>query len=348
MDDDHLERAVTRRDALGLVAAGAAGLALGVRPGAAATGDPPAFERAARAFLSSLTPTQRSRATFPFAGAERTRWHWTVPASVPRNGLPLGAMSPAQRRLALSLLRAGSSAAGYRKALEIMALQGVLQEMNTGTADPFDPDLYYVSVFGTPGARAWGWRVEGHHLSRHVTVVGNRLVAEPFFLGAWPTRANSAFRSVPKGHRTMPREEDAAREIVLSLDGRLRRRVVFSGESLTDHVTQNAARVRPVERVGVLTSELPSAAQRRVLELVRTYLANHPSATGRDAFERIQRAGIGRMRFGWAGTTRPGQPHYYRLQGPTFLLEFDNSRNSGTHIHSVWRDFERDFGRHLL
>jgi hypothetical protein len=204
-------------------------------------------------------------------------------------------------------------------------------------------------VFGTPGARAWGWRLEGHHLSRNFTVVGGTLVVEPFFLGAWPTKAGSAFRSVGKGYRTMPREEDAAREIVLSLDGRLRRQVVFSSESLTDHLTQNAVRVRPLERVGVLTRDLPSTAQRRVDEIVRTYLANHPPAMARNALGRIERAGgIGRTRFGWAGSTRPGVPHYYRLQGPTFVLELDNSRNSGTHIHSVWRDFERDFGRHLL
>ena len=220
--------------------------------------------------------------------------------------------------------------------------------MNPGVGDTFDPDLYYVSVVGSPGARTWGWRLEGHHLSRHFTVVGDTLVAEPFFLGAWPTRAGSAYRSVARGYRTMPREEDAAREIVLLLDGRLRRQAVFSSESLTDHVTQNAASVRPLERVGALTADLPSAAQRRVLELIRTYLANHPGTMAREALARVERAGIARTRFGWAGSTRPGVPHYYRLQGPTFLLEFDNSRNSGTHIHSVWRDFERDFGRHLL
>jgi hypothetical protein len=258
-------------------------------------------------------------------------------------------MSSDQRRLALALLRASSSPAGYRKSLDIMALQGVLQRMSgLGVDDPFDPDLYYVSVFGTPGARAWGWRFEGHHLSRHFTVVGDTLVAEPFFLGAWPTRAGSAYCSVARGDRTMPREEDAAREIVLSLDRGLRRRVVFSADSLTDHLTQNAARVTPLERVGVLAGDLPSGAQRRIREIVRTYLANHPAPLGRKALARVERAGLGRTRFGWAGSTRPGVPHYYRLQGPTFVLEFDNSRNSGTHIHSVWRDFQRDFGRHLL
>ena len=348
MYDDHLEPRLTRTAALRLAGAGAVGLALGTRPARAASSDVAAVEAAARALLASLSSSDRGRASFPFDGAERTRWHWTVPSSVPRNGLPLGAMSPEQRRHALALLRASSSTAGYRKALDIMALQGVLRRLDTGIADPFDPDLFYVSVFGTPGARVWGWRLEGHHLSRHFTVVGNTLVAEPFFLGAWPTRAGSAFRSVRRGYRTMPREEDAAREIVLLLDAKLRRQVVFSSESLTDHLTQNAVRVRPLERVGIATADLPSAAQRRVLEIIQTYLANLPPAVARKAFTRVERAGIARTRFGWAGSTRPGVPQYYRLQGPTFVLEFDNSRNSGTHIHSVWRDFERDFGQHLL
>jgi hypothetical protein len=267
---------------------------------------------------------------------------------VPRNGLPMGAMTADQRRLALAMLRSSTSPAGYRKALDIMALQGVLQRMATGFGDPFDPDLYFVSVFGTPGSPAWGWRLEGHHLSRHFTVVRGTVVAEPFFLGAWPTRAGSAYRSVARGYRTMPREEDAAREIVRSLDGRLRSQAVFSADSLTDHVTQNAVRVSPLDPIGVAARDLPSAGQARVLEIVRTYLANHPPAMARDAFARIERAGLRRIRFGWAGSMRPGEPQYYRLQGPTFLLEFDNSRNDGTHIHSVWRDFQRDFGRHLL
>ena len=280
MNDDHLEPRLTRTAALRVAAAGAAGIALGARPARAAVSDAEAVEAAARAFFSSLSASQRDRASFPFSGSERTRWHWTVPASVPRNGLPLGDVSAEQRRLALALLRVSTSPAGYRKALDIMALQGVLQRMDTGLGDSFDPDNYFVSVFGTPGARVWGWRLEGHHLSRNFTVVANTVVAEPFFLGAWPTRAGSAYRSVAQGYRTMPREEDAAREIVLLVDGRLRRQVVFSSESLTDHLTQNAVRVRPLEQVGVLTRDLPSAGQRRVLEIVRTYLANHPPAAG--------------------------------------------------------------------
>jgi hypothetical protein len=182
VNDDHFEPRFTRTEALRLAALGASGLALGARPARAAANDVPSVEAAANAFLASLSPVHRDRASFAFDGAERTRWHWTVPASVPRNGLPLGETTVEQRRLALALLRASTSPAGYRKALDIMALQGVLQRMDTGLgfSDPFDPDLYFVSVFGTPGARVWGWRLEGHHLSRNFTIVGNTLAAEPF------------------------------------------------------------------------------------------------------------------------------------------------------------------------
>ena len=349
MNDDSFDPRLTRGAALRLAATGAAGLAVGVRSARAAPiATANDVEAAAGAFLASLSPAQRARATFPFGGAERTRWHWTVPTSVPRNGLPLRQMSTRQRRLALALLRASTSPTGHRKAIDIMSLQGLLQRMSTGINDPFDADRYFVSIFGRPGERAWGWRLEGHHLSRNFTIVGDTLVTEPFFLGAWPTRAGVAYRTIVQGERAMEREEDAAREIVLSVDGRLRRRVVFSSTSLTDHLTQNAVRVTPLDPVGVVAGDLPSAAQRRVLEIVRTYVANHPPATARRALARVEKAGMARIRFGWAGSLRPGQPHYYRLQGPTFLLEFDNSRNSGTHIHSVWRDFERDYGRHLL
>jgi hypothetical protein len=349
VNDESFDLRLTRGAVLRLAAAGAAGLALGVRSARAApVRQADGVEAAARAFLASLSPAQRDRASFPFGGAERTRWHWTVPTSVPRHGLPLGQMSIRQRRVAFALLRASTSKAGYSKARDIMSLQGVLQRMSTGINDPFDADRYFVSVFGRPSDRAWGWRLEGHHLSRNFTIVGDTVVTEPFFLGAWPTRAGTAYRTIVRGERAMRREEDAAREIVLSVDGQLRRRVVFSPESLTDHVTQNAVRVTPLDPVGVLARDLPSAAQRRMLEIVRTYVANHPPATARRALDRVQRAGMTRIRFGWAGSLRPGRSHYYRLQGPTFLLEFDNSRNSGTHIHSVWRDFERDYGRHLL
>jgi hypothetical protein len=349
MTDHHDEgQGLTRASALSLAAAGAAGLVLGTRAARAAPSAGHAMGGAATAFLASLSDAQSARARFSFTDAERFRWHWTAPANRPRNGIPLKDLDDGQRVRALALLRTGTSARGYRTALAIMALEGVLPSVDPGNASHYDPDLYYLSVFGTPGNRAWGWRFEGHHFSRHVTVVGTTAIAEPFFLGSWPSRSAKAFRSVVPGFRALPREEDAGREVMGLAGQRLRRRILFSSSALTDHVTQFDPRVRPLDPVGVRLGDLPSAGQRRVQEIVSAYLANHPPAVARDARLRITRAGQGRIRFGWAGSIRPGEPHYYRLQGPTFLLEFDNSRNDGTHIHSVWRDFTRDFGRHLL
>jgi hypothetical protein len=205
-----------------------------------------------------------------------------------------------------------------------------------------DPEQYYVTLFGVPGDSApWGWRFEGHHISRHFTIVDEQVSMTPFFLGAWPTATNA-------GLRAMDREEQAARELVRSLDGSNRETAIFRARTLTSHVTQNQPFVSPLEPVGLPAGELSADRQALVLEIIQTYLGVLPSATATPLFERLSAAGIENVHFGWTGSVEPRRPHYYRLQGPTFLLEFDNSRNGGTHIHSVWRDFAEDFGQHLV
>src|SRR5689334_9691320 len=241
-----MDRGLTRREAVRLGFLGLGALALGRVPVAAGRGAASVASgigAAATRFLDSLDDDARVRTTYGFDDAERLRWHWTNTVAVPRNGLPLGEMTPAQRRLAFDLLRTSNSVAGYRTAIDITKLQGVLLA-EFGASPQWDPQRYYVTIFGDPGGTApWGWRFEGHHLSRHSTLVGDRLAVYPFFLGAWPTRATSAFDGLPAGYRTMPREEDAARELVRSLGREQRRVAIFQHESLTTHVTQNLPRV---------------------------------------------------------------------------------------------------------
>jgi hypothetical protein len=203
-----------------------------------------------------------------------------------------------------------------------------------------DPELYYVTIFGDPGSSPWGWRWEGHHLSRHYAVVGETVTAAPFFHGAWPTTSDA-------GLRAMPREEDAARELVVSLAGPARDQAIFDTRTLTRHVTQNEPVVAPLDQVGVAYGDLDATQRGLVDEIIAAYLNTLPEAVAAPLFARLEAAGRPQIRFGWAGPLEPQRPHYYRLQGPTFLLEFDNSRNGGTHIHSVWRDFDEDFARHL-
>jgi hypothetical protein len=325
-------RKLTRREFLEASAFGVgavlwAGQGLG-QPTATLAGG---MAQAANQWLNTLGD-KRAQATFAFDSPERLRWHWTAPSGFRRNGLPLKEMGPAQRTAALALLRSGLSESGYKKALDIMALQTELGQ---------DPELFWVSVFGTPGSREpWGWRFEGHHLSRHYTVSGERVTVTPFFLGAWPTQTRA-------GLRAMPREEDAPRELVRSLDSRRQGIAIFQRESLNQHVTWNEVKVSPLEPVGLPASELDPAQERLLVETLQTYLGTLPTPLAASFFERITKAGLDKVRFGWAGSLEPRRPQYWRLQGPTFLLEFDNSRNGGTHIHSVWRDYDADFGANL-
>jgi len=288
--------------------------------------------QAVTSFLETLDSTQRNKAAYAFSDEERFRWHWTTPRNFPRNGLPLTEMTEDQKALAFTLLQASISSAGIEKELDIMSLQRDLGN---------DPELYYVTLFGTPGDAAWGWRWEGHHLSRQFTVVGDQVAMTPFFLGSWPTTTDA-------GLRAMAREEDAALELINSLAGDARTAAIFQENTLTHHVTQNEPKVAPLEPVGVAYAEVTPEQQRLIDEIMQTYLAVLPKNLAATSLERITAVGLEQVRFGWAGSLEHQRPQYYRVQGPTFLLEFDNSRNRGTHIHSVWRDFERDFGYHLL
>jgi hypothetical protein len=304
-------------------------------PGTAPTAGPTATtlindiaSQAAR-YLDSLDPSQRTKSAYAFNDPELTRWHWTTPRNVPRNGLPLREMQPSQRDAAFALLQTSLSAYGLQKSLDIISLQNDLGN---------DPELYYVTVFGTPGVESWGWRWEGHHLSRRFNVINGKLSVTPFFLGAWPTVNNA-------GLRAMEREEWAARDLVTSMDESQRAIAIFQKRTLGNHVTQNDAYVTPLETVGIAASNLNAGQQALVIEIVHKYLDTLPEMITAAHLDRLQASGFENIAFAWAGPLEAQRPHYYRLQGPTFLLEHDNSRNGGTHIHSVWRDFAEDFGQ---
>lgn len=282
-------------------------------------------------FLESLDNARLDKATYAFDDAERFRWHWTTPGGFPRNGLPLTEMTPAQKDAAFALLQTSLSPQGFQKAREIMSLQRDLGN---------NPELYFVTVFGSPDAKnAWSWRWEGHHLSRHFTVVGDQVIMTPIFHGSWPTE-NGA------GLRAMAVEEDAALQLINSLQGAAREQALFQTRTLARHETWNQARVTPLAEVGIPFAQLDATQQGLVNAILDAYLITLPSESAAQNWERVN-ADLNAMRFGWAGSLEKKRPQYFRLQGPKFLLEFDNSRNGGTHVHSVWRDFERDFGYHL-
>lgn len=299
----------------------------------------------ARAFLDALDSDQRSKASTGFPSNEREDWHY-VPRQ--RAGLALREMTEAQRTLALDFVRTGLSARGYEKVSAIVALETVLAEIEgRGAGSHRDPGRYHLLIAGTPEPHGtWAWRFEGHHLSLNITIVrGEAFAVTPSFLGANPAEIRSGAR---RGERILADEEDLARTLMLSLDEAQRAVALIARTAPPEILTGAARRIDPLAPAGIAASALNESQQAALLRLIETYVGRHrPDLAARD-LEKIRAAGIAHIHFAWAGGLARGEGHYYRVQGPTFLLEYDNTQNGANHIHTVWRDFAGDFGRDLL
>ena len=300
--------------------------------------------QAAETFLNSLSPEQRQTTRFSFKDDERLDWHY-IPRR--RSGLALKDMTADQQALALGFLKVGLSQSGYWKSTTIMKLEAVLREIESSNWLGRDPKKYYFSFFGQPSATGtWGWRLEGHHLSLNFTIVHGRMFATaPRFMGANPAKVAVGKLS---GVRTLAGEEDLARRLLTALDPEQRQKAVFRDQAYRDIVTGSDEMVSPLEPVGISAAELDGSQKALLSKLIDEYISLLPPEIARQRIEVIRNSGMDQIHFGWAGSIEPGRPHYYRLQGPTFLIEYDNVQNSANHIHTVWRDFDGDFGRDLL
>ena len=305
-----------------------------------------AMAEAAAAWLASLSADQKSLALVSLNDAGRLHWDYRPHST--RQGLPLKEMHSHQQKLALVLLACGLSRRGLAKALSIMSLETVLKELE-GPAGRFvrDPDLYYFTLFGEPGkVPNWGWRVEGHHLSLNFLVVqGSRVACLPNFMGANPAR-------VPAGNLTgfqiLAPEEELARRLFLSLDQNQRRLALVSPAAPDDIFTQNLPRVRPEDPIGLSFPYLSPLQQQQLLDLINEYARRLPRDVADNRLNQLEKDGREYLYFAWAGAQEPGQPHYYRLQGPNLLIEYDNTQNHANHIHTVWRDPRNDWGEDWL
>lgn len=309
-----------------------------------------AMAGAAERFLAGLSTDQRARAAFAFDSDDRLRWHFIPNESFPRKGLMLKEMNETQRRLAHDLLRTGFSARGFNKVTSIIELEDILKAIEAGGRFARSKEEYYFSVFGTPGPKgAWGWRVEGHHVSVRFTIndgsVGSQVASSPMFLGTNPAEVRDGAQ---KGLRLLAEEEDTARALVQSLTADQARVAVFSATAPTDILTMNKNDITPLPDQGVLYSALPAKQQALLVRLIEVYAGNMEADLAAGRMARLKAAGLDKIRFAWLGEIEKGKKHYYSVQGPTFLIEYDNTQNNGNHIHSVWRDFNGDFGRDIL
>jgi hypothetical protein len=299
--------------------------------------------KAATAFLDSLSTEQRAKAVFALNDAERETWFF-VPLA--RQGLPFKEMSTTQQALALAFLRTGLSHSGFRRAQEIIALELVLKELEGGAARR-DPTLYYVTIFGGPSeSKSWGWRFEGHHLSFNFTVVdGHHVAFAPSFIGSNPAEVPIGPR---KGERVLAEEDDLGRDFMKSLSPAQQRVARFSDKAPADILTSNKKRVDPLSPEGIAFTALTPPQRDALVALVKLYVGRWRPELAGETFAKISAVGLDKLIFAWAGGLERGDGNYYRIQGPTFLIEFDNVQNRANHIHTVFREFEGDFGRDLL
>ncbi len=298
------------------------------------------MERAALALLASLDEGQRARIARPM----ETRREWNI---VPgdRPGVTLGELTETQRSLAHALLRTGLSQQGYLKADAVIQLEHILREMGENPRVR-DPGRYVVQVFSHPeSGKPWAWRIEGHHLSLLFTFgPGPEAAVTPMFFGANPAHVHRGSRA---GLRVLWAEEDLARELLASLTPEQRETGVLDQRVPAD-IIMGPGRTKESlgPAIGLLAREMKPAQQALVRRLVEVYVGNLDQGLAEPQRGRL--GDLGDVRFLWIGSDEPGRPHYYRLHAPGWVIEYDNTQDGANHVHTIFRDFERDFGADLL
>jgi len=303
----------------------------------------------ASVFLASLTPEQKAKATFDFGSEERENWHF-IPRE--RKGLAMKEMSPQQRLLAHALLNTGLSFRGSAKAVTIMSLEEVLYQIEgadeskrAATREKRDPEKYYVSIFGAPTNQGyWGWRVEGHHLALNFTLKDGQLIrSSPAFMGTNPGEIRDG---ALKGLRVLGKEEELGRELVKSLDEAQIKKAIVADAAPKEMLTAAERKVNPLKPSVLQESEMNKAQKALLHRIILEYTERLRPELAAETLAEIEKSGG--IHFGWAGGKERGEPHYYRVQGKSFLIEYDNTQNDANHVHSVFRSFDGDFGRDIL
>ena len=301
---------------------------------------------AASAFLGSLNADQKTKASFGFDDAERTNWIF-VPAA--RKGLPLKEMNPGQRHFAQAILSVALSGRGHMKAEQIMALEHVLFELEKDSGPKRDAENYFVSIFGAPNAKGtWGFRWEGHHLSLNFTLVDGELVSStPSFFASNPGKIKEG-QPGPVGLEVLQYEDDLGRQLAKSLTPEQRKQGFLSKDPFKDIVTGNKQKADGlIKHKGIAATALTTEQKQMLGKIIFEYVSRtRPDFAAREltAIDAVKDSLV----FAWNGGLEVGEPHYYSIQGPTFLFEMANFQGGANHVHASWRDLKKDFGYNPL
>ena len=299
---------------------------------------------ATNAFVSSLSVQQRNNGVYTFEDEERFNWHF-IPRD--RKGVPFRSMSDSQRAAAQNVLQTFFSAKGYQRAEAVRSLESVLAEIEVNGRFDRDPELYFLTIFGTPGLDSnWALRYEGHHLAYNWTFVsGMGIASSPQFFGSNPAEVRSGEKI---GTRVLSVEEDLGRDLVSALSADQKKMAILDLEVPGDIFTAAEREITRLENSGISYSELNSRQKRMLIALINELASMQSEVIAEARMASIRSEGLEDIKFVWIGGIERGDPHYYRVQGSGFLIEYDNTQNNANHIHLVWRDFTGDFGRDLI
>ncbi len=304
----------------------------------------PDMTAAAIKFLQSLSATQKAKAQFTFDDDERYNWHY-VP--IGRKGIPLNELTAAQRQAGLDLLRTALSDLGYNKATSIMQLEKVLKVIENRPADNDyrDPEKYYFSIFGNPASDSiWGWRIEGHHVAFNFSTKNNQLISgTPGFLGSNPAIVLSG---PDKGKQILQDESELGFALLHSLDSKQMEKAIINMTAPAEILTGDSRKAMINDPRGIRYNELNKEQQKLFMQLLGLYIHRYTRTFAMGMMHDIESAGLPSLRFAWAGDQQPGpgHPNYYRIQGPTIIIEYDNTQNNANHVHTAIRDLKNDFG----
>ena len=299
-----------------------------------------ALAESGQAFLLTLNPDQLDKALIPFQDERRVDWHFIPKDS--RKGLSFAELSDTQSQLLWAFWETALSREGLTKTKGVIAAEKILWEQS-GHADYRNPEKYYMVFFGRPEtAGTWGASLEGHHLSLNLTVVdGKAIFVTPSFMGASPDRNR-------EGAQPLKGEYDQALRL-LNMFGAEQMALAHRSKVKPHNLFTGARkRVDPMKPEGLPASEMSQGQRAQLMQLIQEYVGRYRSAIAEDDVRKIEEAGIENIYFLWVGSDEPGKPVYYRVQGPSFVLEYSNRQSAGNHSHSVWRDFENDFAYDAL
>jgi hypothetical protein len=322
----------------------AAVLCCGLAPAQSSLSVPSKIVASANGFLSSLDEGQRSKVLFEYNdAAQRTKWSNLPTTMVPRAGLKMGDLSGPQKKAAMDLLAATLSKRGYEKVLAIVEGDEMLRIASGARGSMFGRDLFYISILGKPSVKdPWMLQFGGHHLALNITMVGHDDILTPSLTAAQPAKYMVDSKTV----RPLGAENDKSFALINALDEGQRKQAILNYR-VADLVLGPGQDGKTIQPEGIKSSAMNASQRAMLLDLIREWaeIVNEPSAVARMA---EIKANLSETWFAWSGPTTNGMPAYYRIQGPTVVIEYAPQPLGGDptmHIHTMYRDPTNDYGK---